>query len=163
MVLINKLIDIEINQKGIDPSRVILGGFSQGAAMAIYCGLQYPKRLGGIVSLSGYLCDMNIVKLIKNKEAKNIPIIMYHGNNDMIVQTQYGRLSAMLLKTNGFNNTVWEEFNIPMQMNFGHNVIQDELKKVAKFIGNQLPKKFEKQNKKGVNDKNVEEKKDDKD
>eukprot|EP01083_Nonionella_stella_P192712 712185_1 len=66
--LINELIDIEINKKGIDPSRIILGGFSQGAAMAIYCGLKYGVRLGGIISLSGYLCDMNIVKLVNDKE-----------------------------------------------------------------------------------------------
>merc|ERR1712228_259223 len=91
--LIYELIDIEIKQKGIDPKRIILGGFSQGAAMAIYCGLLYPQRLGGIVALSGYLCDIGIVQKVKDKETKSIPIVMYHGSNDMIVQTQYGRLS----------------------------------------------------------------------
>ena len=171
-VLIDELIDIEINKNGIDPSRIILGGFSQGAAMSIYCGLQYPKKLGGIIALSGYLCDMQIVKKIDNKNnVKDINIIMYHGNNDMIVQTQYGRLSAMLLKTNGFNNTIWEEFDIPMAMNFGHNVIQEELTKVVKFVAEQLPKDFKKKQdddgkNKNKNDKNnddqQEEKEDDK-
>ena len=35
---IAKLIDEEINN-GIDPSRIAIGGFSQGGALAIYTGL----------------------------------------------------------------------------------------------------------------------------
>merc|ERR1712129_148418 len=120
--LIDALIDAEI-AKGIDPKRIILGGFSQGAAMAIYCGLLYPKVLGGIVALSGYLCDITIVGKIKDKQTKSIPIRMYHGSQDMIVQTQYGRLSAMTLKTNGFNNTVWKEFDIPMCYVYFYSII----------------------------------------
>mmetsp|Transcript_23290 Transcript_23290/g.37093 ORF Transcript_23290/g.37093 Transcript_23290/m.37093 type:complete len:275 (+) Transcript_23290:51-875(+) len=140
--LITALIDDCVDNQGIHPSRIILGGFSQGAAMAIYCGLQYKARLGGIVALSGYLCDMDVAKKVQNAETKQIPIIMYHGNNDMIVQTQFGRLSAMLLKSGGFEHTQWEEFEIPMQMNFGHNVVQAELNKVAKFVAQNLPKEY---------------------
>ena len=154
--LIEPLIDNEIKNKGIDPSRIILGGFSQGGAMAIYCGLQYEKKLGGVVALSGYLCDMEIVKKCKDALIKTTPIIMYHGSQDMIVQTQFGRLSAMLLKTNGFNNTVWEEFNIPMSMNFGHNVVMEELTKVTKFVAKQLPKEFKKHDEKAEKDESKE-------
>jgi len=142
--LINALIDTEIQKKGIDPSRIILGGFSQGAAMAIFCGLQYKQKLGGVVALSGYLCDMEMVKKVKSKEIKTTPIVMYHGKNDMIVQTQYGRMSAMLLKSSGFDNTQWEEFDIPMSMNFGHNVVQAELLKVVQFVADKLPNQDEK-------------------
>lgn len=158
--LINQLINDEI-EKGIDPKRIILGGFSQGAAMAIYCGLQYPQRLGGIVALSGYLCDMELVKKVKDKEMKTTPIVMFHGKNDMIVQTQYGRMSAMLLKNSGFNDTVWEEFDIPMSMNFGHNVVQQELMKVVEFVADKLPKDVKKGNAKQISQ--DEEKEDDND
>ena len=140
--LITALIDKEVKDKGIDPRRIMLGGFSQGAAMAIYTGLQYPHRLGGIVALSGYLCDLNLVSNIKDNEMKKTPIVMFHGAQDMIVQTQYGRMSAMALKANGFNDTVWEEFNIPMQLNFGHNVVPQELQKVAQFVAKHLPKNY---------------------
>jgi len=158
--LINALIDEEVKNKGIDPSRIILGGFSQGAAMAIYCGLQYGHRLGGIVALSGYLCDMELVKMKFKKEIKSTPIVMYHGKNDMIVQTQYGRMSAMLLKTNGFNDMVWEEFDIPMSMNFGHNVVQAELMKVVQFVANRLPKEQDKGKQKKGKESKSEEKED---
>ena len=35
---LTKIIDEEINN-GIDPSRIVIGGFSQGGALAIYMGL----------------------------------------------------------------------------------------------------------------------------
>lgn len=51
---INKFIDHEISN-GINSKRIILGGFSQGAAMSLLTGLTTQKQLGGIVALSGYL------------------------------------------------------------------------------------------------------------
>jgi pimeloyl-ACP methyl ester carboxylesterase len=48
------LIDQEI-ARGVAPERIVLAGFSQGCAMALHTGLRYPKRLAGIVALSGYL------------------------------------------------------------------------------------------------------------
>src|SRR2546423_8893553 len=41
--------------RGIAASRIVLAGFSQGAAIALQAGLRHPERLGGIVALSGYL------------------------------------------------------------------------------------------------------------
>ena len=43
---------------GILPSRVVLAGFSQGAALSIWTGLQWSETdspLGGVLALSGYL------------------------------------------------------------------------------------------------------------
>ena len=42
-------------ERGVPASRIVLAGFSQGSAMALFTGLRYPRRLGGIVALSGYL------------------------------------------------------------------------------------------------------------
>jgi len=161
--LINALIDEDVEGKGIAPSRVLLGGFSQGAAMAIYCGLQYSQKVGGIISLSGYLCDLELPQKVKGAERKGTPIWMGHGKNDMIVQTQYGRMSAMALKANGFNNTTWEEFDIPMEMNFGHNVVQKELAKVIEFVARRLPKEYAKGKGNGGAKQKEEEKKEDTD
>ncbi len=40
---------------GIPSSRIILAGFSQGGAIALYQGLQHPQQLAGIIVLSSYL------------------------------------------------------------------------------------------------------------
>ena len=41
--------------RGIPARRIVLGGFSQGCAMALLTGLRYPERLAGVVGMSGYL------------------------------------------------------------------------------------------------------------
>lgn len=51
---LNGLIQQEIDA-GIPAERIVLGGFSQGGAMAIYTGLMAKIKLAGIVSLSGWL------------------------------------------------------------------------------------------------------------
>ncbi|HEY5863227.1 MAG TPA: alpha/beta fold hydrolase, partial [Casimicrobiaceae bacterium] len=41
--------------RDIPASRIVLAGFSQGGAIALYAGLRHPQRLAGIVALSTYL------------------------------------------------------------------------------------------------------------
>lgn len=45
----------EEEQKGIPSNRIILGGFSQGGALAIYSALRCTKPLAGVVALSCWL------------------------------------------------------------------------------------------------------------
>jgi phospholipase/carboxylesterase len=42
-------------ERGISPERIVLAGFSQGGAIALYTGLRHAKRLGGLLALSTYL------------------------------------------------------------------------------------------------------------
>lgn len=39
---------------GVQPAEIVLGGFSQGGAIALSAGLSYSKPLGGLVSISGW-------------------------------------------------------------------------------------------------------------
>lgn len=51
---INELITKEIDD-GLESTRIVLGGFSQGAAMTLLTGLTTERKLGGLAVLSGYL------------------------------------------------------------------------------------------------------------
>jgi lysophospholipase-1 len=51
---INQLITTEVDG-GLDPSRIVLGGFSQGGTMSLLTGLTGERKLGGLVILSGWL------------------------------------------------------------------------------------------------------------
>lgn len=48
------MIDSEV-KAGIPPSKILLGGFSQGGALALYSALCYPDRLAGVIALSCWL------------------------------------------------------------------------------------------------------------
>lgn len=40
---------------GISTKNIVLGGFSQGGALAMYSALTYPEPLAGIIALSSWL------------------------------------------------------------------------------------------------------------
>ena len=51
---INEVVAREVD-RGIAPGRIVLAGFSQGGAMALFAGLRQPESLAGLLCLSGYL------------------------------------------------------------------------------------------------------------
>lgn len=51
---VHTMIDNEV-KSGIPASRILIGGFSQGGALALYAALNYPERLAGVVALSCWL------------------------------------------------------------------------------------------------------------
>lgn len=53
---IQKILDGE-TEKGIPSTRIVIGGFSQGGALAYLSALLYPKRLGNDVDLVRSLGD----------------------------------------------------------------------------------------------------------
>lgn len=55
--LIQELIDAELDL-GIPNTRIIVGGFSQGAAMSLLTGLGSKIKLNGLAVLSGYLPNL---------------------------------------------------------------------------------------------------------
>lgn len=51
---VHSLIEKEISE-GIPSERIVVGGFSQGGALAIHSALTFPKKLAGVVALSCWL------------------------------------------------------------------------------------------------------------
>jgi lysophospholipase-1 len=51
---IHLLISAEV-ESGTHPSRIVIGGFSQGGTMSLLSGLSCGRRLAGIAVLSGWL------------------------------------------------------------------------------------------------------------
>lgn len=100
-----------INQQvadGIPPSRIILGGFSQGGAMSVFAGPTFREKLAGVFGLSCYqLLPDKFDSLMAegNTEGKiqsRPNIFMGHGDSDPLVKPEWGRMTAEGLKKKGF-------------------------------------------------------------
>lgn len=52
--LVHSMIESEINA-GIPANRIVIGGFSQGGALALYSALKFPQKVAGVVALSCWL------------------------------------------------------------------------------------------------------------
>ncbi len=88
--------------------RIVLGGFSQGAAMALHCGLRHHCKLGGIIALSGYLLFADSLLQDAADENRQTPIFMAHGDADNVVLPQWARHSKDALAGGGWNITYKE-------------------------------------------------------
>jgi len=85
------------------------------------------KKLGGIIGLSTYVPLRAAPEGVLSQENRSTPILMCHGERDMVVNFNYGVESFKLLEEAG--GTV--EFKKYMM---GHEAIIEELEEVKSFI-----------------------------
>lgn len=97
------MIDAEI-ATGIPSERIVLGGFCQGAALALLAGTTCKHKLGGIVGLSGYMLLNDKFKdlVCKNNPNKDTEIFMGDADIDPLVLPEWGRWTAKKLKELGW-------------------------------------------------------------
>lgn len=81
--LVHELINNE-EKAGIPSNRVLLGGFSQGGALALYSGLTYSKPLAGILALSCWI-PLHEKIAFASSANRNTPVLQCHGDEDAIV------------------------------------------------------------------------------
>lgn len=122
----------EEEEKGIPSNRIILGGFSQGGALAVYSALRYNKPLAGVVALSCWLPLFRQfpAAAIGNKE---IPLMQCHGELDTVVPYKWGKMTHEILKT--FMSNV----DLKTYKDLCHTSSEEEMKDVKFFLEKVLP------------------------
>jgi len=119
-------IDREL-QLGVAPARVVLAGFSQGGAVALYTGLRYPDRLAGILAMSGYLPFPETLAAERSAANSDVPILLCHGRSDPVVPIAMGLEARRDLEAHGYAPE-WRDY--PMQ----HAVCVEEIADVARWL-----------------------------
>lgn len=118
-------------QRGVAAARVVLAGFSQGGAVALYTGLRYPERLAGILAMSCYLPFPETLAADRSAANRDVPILLCHGRNDPIVPVGMGLEAREELKAQGYAPE-WHDY--PMQ----HAVCMEEIAEVARWLMRRL-------------------------
>lgn len=131
--LICELIAAEL-QRGVKAENIILAGFSQGGVMALYTGLRFAHKLGGILALSCYLplATLLIAEAEQGSLApRNLPIFQAHGLHDPVVAYAMGEDSKAYLQQLGYKPE-WHSY--PMQ----HSVCEEEIWDIATWLKQHL-------------------------
>lgn len=107
-------------------SRLVLAGFSQGAAMALHVGLQHQTHLAGILVLSGYLLE-NAEHPVAPCNS-SVPIRILHGQEDDVVPPSAAAAAATALQGVGYN------LEITTYEGLGHSVNEQEIQAVLAWL-----------------------------
>lgn len=126
------LIDNEIAQ-GIAANHIVLAGFSQGGAVALFTALRYGQRLGGVMALSTYLPHAETTEAERSDVNKDIPIFMAHGDYDQTIPKQAGEESKEYLQGLGYAVS-WHSY--PME----HSVCAEEIEDISGWLSGVLRK-----------------------
>ena len=81
--------------RGIESSRIVLAGFSQGCAMTLQTGLRHPEKLAGLMCLSGYVPLHTTIAAERHAANQSTPIFLAHGRGDQVIPVVRAR-STML-------------------------------------------------------------------
>ena len=79
---LDRVLDEELAQHGLDESTCVLVGFSQGPMMALHVGPQRKRQLAGIIGYSGLLADPQ--SLMSHRVQKG-PVLLIHGDRDDVI------------------------------------------------------------------------------
>lgn len=123
---VHQLINAE-TAAGIAAERILVGGFSQGGAVAYLSALSFPQRLAGIAALSTYIPSAALLRRDLAAANEALPIFAAHGVHDEVVSPQFGQQAVSLLEELGFAPQ-WHSYP------FGHEVSRAEFADLSTWL-----------------------------
>ncbi|MCB1828663.1 MAG: dienelactone hydrolase family protein [Chromatiaceae bacterium] len=121
---IRKLIDREV-ERGVESTRIVVAGFSQGGAVAIQTALTYPRQLAGLLGLSTYFATAESIQ--PHPVNAGLPVKICHGSADPMVPEFIGRKGVEKLRELGYN-TEYQTYPIE------HSVCMEEIADIAVWL-----------------------------
>lgn len=112
----------------VDPERVVLLGFSQGAVMSLGAQALWPGSVAGVIALSGYF------PIEIEPDAGNLvgrPAFVAHGVHDEIIPVEAGRRTRDLLERHGVD-LMYREYRM------AHQVSAEEMGDVRTWLNELL-------------------------
>jgi phospholipase/carboxylesterase len=113
--------------RGMRAERIVVAGFSQGGAIALYTGLRHAERLAGIMALSTYLIAPDRLAAEASAASRTVPIFMAHGNADPVVRFEWGQASQAALAAAGYR-VEWHSYRMQ------HAVCLEEIQAVGAWL-----------------------------
>lgn len=119
--LVLQFLDEIVQRYPTPPGKLVIGGFSQGALMALDIGFRTEQPVAGIVAMSGALHEADLPTL------RPMNVLVVHGVQDDVIPVNAARRSRMVLEQHGVNP---EYHEFPM----GHFVTPESISTVRAFI-----------------------------
>ncbi len=113
---------------GLSRERIFIGGFSQGACLALDYAALHPARYGGVFALSGGLIGATIDTEGYGGSLENTPVFIGCSNVDFHIPLERVQESSRVLRSLG------AEVTERIYPGMGHTVNEDELKTIKAML-----------------------------
>jgi phospholipase/carboxylesterase len=135
--LVSRFIDDQLRKRGVPWSKTVIGGFSQGSAIAyaVALGMGRP-RAAGILGMSGFVPMVRGWKL-DPRAKRGMPAYVTHGAFDPIIPVAFGRRARDLLAENGLYVTYREP---RVQHSIDHELLPEMRDWIASVVSGETPK-----------------------
>ena len=117
--------------RGVPRSHIVVGGFSQGGAVALHYGFRCHEPLAGIIGLSTYLPLSGEFASAASKEAIRTPVFLAHGIFDPVLLPALGEGSRQVLQDSGCDVS-WHTYPMP------HTVTPDEVRDLSVWLSSRI-------------------------
>lgn len=101
----------------LDSTQVFIMGFSQGAIMAYDLAITSPKKIKGVLALSGRMMEES--KLLKTDALQLAKVKFYiaHGNADNVIKITEAEKAVEFLKTKNVSDLVFKTYEMQHSIN----------------------------------------------
>lgn len=124
---LREFVDRVVERYPIDPSRIALGGFSQGGIMAYALALRDPDRFAGLAALSTWFPEPLAERLPKLPGHEGFPVLVVHGTEDSSIPIERAREAREALRPYGVT-LMYREFDM------GHEIRMDALRVILRWL-----------------------------
>uniref|UniRef100_A0A8C4NJU0 Acyl-protein thioesterase 1 n=1 Tax=Eptatretus burgeri TaxID=7764 RepID=A0A8C4NJU0_EPTBU len=133
--IVRCLVEQEV-KNGISSNRIMLAGFSQGGALALYTALTSRCRLAGVVALSCWLpLRDSFPQCCAEGLPPGSPVLQCHGESDALVPMLFGTLTAEKLQSLlGSDAVTFRKYR-----SLGHSTTSEEMEDIKTFLETHLP------------------------
>jgi predicted esterase len=143
---INGIIEATLAEhEHLTPQDIVVGGFSQGGAMAYFLGLTCEHPLRSIVTLSAYLpARETLLEQATEYARENLGYLHCHGKSDDIVLFDYGSKSIQFVADELCQDTFEENASDFSRLNFhtftdmGHEISMPEMDVVSRYLAHRF-------------------------
>jgi len=125
--VLGQLIEEQV-ESGIASERIVLAGFSQGGAIALFTALRYARQLAGAMVLSSYMPLSHSLEAEKNEANSDLSIFLAHGSDDPVVPVDLAYRTRSQLEQQGYTLN-WHEY-----AGMAHGVSAQEISDIAGWL-----------------------------
>jgi phospholipase/carboxylesterase len=122
---VDAFLDEKMAEHGLDESRTVLIGFSQGTMMALHVGLRRPRPLAGIIGFSGMLAGPEV---LASEITSRPPVLLAHGDQDEMLPHILSQRAAQVLQQAGV------QVGLHIAEGVGHGINDTALQHAARFL-----------------------------